>query len=492
MKSRTTSRSWVAIAAGLAFVSMPALAVAEDGDVQSRLTEMRSRMQQMEDKLQAASDQLDTANQRVEAQSQLIEKSGLANTRGASSGLPGFLGEITIGGWVQASYLYNLNDPNDSDHIDGLNGDDLVVVRDDDGNITDVFFEAGDGGLGGTNQGVDGLFYPYTPDHNSFSFDQVWLELERPIDEEHRAGFRFDMTYGKTAAQIGGPSNRGDGIRDDTALYVFAGYVQYLAPIGDGLTFKMGKFGTPIGNEYAQAIYNWNITHSSVFNLLQPLDHIGITAEYAFGDTGFDALVGGVNGFLPDDPDRNDAKSVLGHVGWENDSVSIGLNGIYGAEGTGHDGAEGGVLDAVINITATDRLAFWINGDYRWSDSGPEDWEDAQAWGVAAAGRFGITERTGIALRGEYVSDINRFFFNEDFGGDAFGQVTGMDVWGVTLTLQHLLTDHLQIRGEVRYDNVNKDSGENDEFFEDSEEFENDQIVIGADVIYNFNKFGGE
>jgi hypothetical protein len=203
-------------------------------------------------------------------------------------------------------------------------------------------------------------------------------------------------------------------------------------------------------------------------------------------------MVGGVNGFNPDDPDRNDAKSVIGHLGWANDTVTVGLNGIYGAEGTGHDGAEGGVANALIKINASDRLGFYINGDYRWSASGPEDFEDAQAWGVSAAGRFGITDRTGIALRGEYLSDINRFYFNEDFGGDFAGQVTGLDVWGLTATLDHLLTDHLMVRAEARYDNVNKDTGENDVFFEDSEEFENDQITVGAEVIYNFNKFGGE
>jgi hypothetical protein len=267
----------------------------------------------------------------------------------------------------------------------------------------------------------------------------------------------------------------------------------------------MGKFATPIGVEVAQTIYNWNITRGNVYNLLEPIDHIGIQAGYAFGDTGFDVMVGGVNGFFPDSPDRNDAKSVIGHLGWANDVVTVGLNGIYGAEGAGQDGSEGGVANALIKINASDRLGFYINGDYRWAAGDPdgfsqdldgfggkEDFDDAQAWGVSAAGRFGITDRTGIALRGEYLSDINRFYFNEDFGGDFAGQVTGLDVWGVTATVDHLLTDHLMIRAEARYDNVNKDSGENDEFFEDSEELENDQITVGAEVIYNFNKFGGE
>ena len=52
--------------------------------------------------------------------------------------------------------------------------------------------------------------------------------------------------------------------------------MQYLAPIGDGVTFKVGKFATPIGNEVAQTVYNWNITRGNVYNLLEPIDHIGI------------------------------------------------------------------------------------------------------------------------------------------------------------------------------------------------------------------------
>jgi len=459
---------WLAASAALAALSFgPSLAMASDADVARQLQDMQQRMQQMEDKLQATNDQLDTANQRVEEQSQVIEDAGLAETRGTSNGLPGFLGEITVGGWVAASYMYNINDPNN---------DETAFL---------------DGGTGDRNTGMNGRFYPLHPDHNSFALDQVWWEIERPIDEEHRGGFRLDTVYGKTAARLGGPNNRDN--RDDSAFYISQGYVQYLAPVGDGVTFKMGKFNTPIGAEVAQTVYNWNITRSSLWTLLQPVDHIGITAGYAFGDSGFDAMIGGVNGFLPDDPDRNDAKSILGHLGWSNETVIVGVNGIWGGENTAFDGGETGLIDAVVKIKASDRLGFWINGDYAWLDE-----SDDAAWGIAAAGRFGITDRTGISLRGEYVADVDArlgFFGITDDGtgtGTDTLALTGIDTWGITATVDHLLTDHLMIRAEARYDNINKDDTDNEEFFEDSDDFDSDQIVIGAEVIYNFNKFGGE
>lgn len=466
------SQARVALALGAALaVGMPSVAFATSPEIERQIRETQERMQRLDDRLQAASDQLDAANRRVEEQSQLIESSGLAPARGASSGLPGLLGEITIGGSVSATYFYNLNDPNDAEN----------------------------GGLGGTNSGINGpfYFYPLHPDHNTFSFQALWLELEREISEENRAGFVFETAWGKTGQlnNIGGIGNRD--LRDDTGLYISQGYVQYLAPIGDGLTFKMGKFGTTIGYEMPNTVYNWNITHGNVYQLLEPLDHIGIIAEYAFGDSGFEASLGGVNGFFPDDPDQNDAKSVLGRIGWSNDSVSAAVNGMWGGESFAFDGDELGIVNGVVTWDATERLSFWMNGDYMWAEDTAGD-----AWGIAAAGRFGITERTGIALRGEYVADSDEFLglggfdaagnFWDPLNPDELAAPTGFEIWGITATLDHLLTDHLMIRGEVRYDNIDKDDTDNAEFLEDSGDFDNDQIVLGVEAIYNFEEFGGD
>ena len=476
---------WTAALSALAMLALsPSLAAAADTNVEQQLQQMQQRMQQMEDKLQATTDQLDSANQRVDEQSRLIEQSGLAETRGASNGLPGFLGQITVGGWVASSYFWNINHPKDSNNpVDTLNPN------------------PGFGGMEGTNAGDSGKFYPLHPDANSFALDQVWFEIERPINEENRAGFRLDTVMGKTGALLngGGPSNRRDGFRDDTSLYLNQGYVQYLAPIGDGVTFKAGKFATPFGYEVAGTIYNQNITRGDVWTLLEPIDHIGIQAAYAFGDSGFDAMVGGVNGFSPDSPDRNEAKTIIGHLGWANDMLSVGLNGLYGGEQRGFDGSEQMLINLLVTANPTDRLALYVNGDYAQIDS-----HSAKAWGVAAGGRYGITDRTGFSLRGEYVADNHNFlgFTGWDNGTTAPFQTlspTDVEIFSVTGTLDHLLTDQLMVRAEVRWDTISKDSGVSDgEFFhgslnpgESNFGLKGDQVVLGAEVVYNFNKFGG-
>ena len=477
------SSRWTAAFAALATLAFsPSLAAATDTDVQQQLQQMQNRMQQMEDKLQATTDQLDSANQRVDEQSQLIEQSGLAETRGASNGLPGFLGQITVGGWVAASYLWNINHPTSE---------------------TNLGYPTGDG-MGGTNAGLNGVVYPLHPDHNSFALDQVWFEIERPIDEENRAGFRFDTVYGKTAALLngGGPNNRYTNL-DDSALYIHQGYVQYLAPIGDGVTFKAGKFGDWFGNEEAGTIYNQNITRGNVWTLLEPIDHIGVSAGYAFGDTGFDVRGGVVNGYRPNDPDNNESKSIIGHVGWANETLSVGVNGLYGNENTASSEHAMTAVNGVVQFNPTDRLSLYVNGDY--TDAANNG--NGKAWGVATGGRFGITDRTGISLRGEYVADNNIFFpglVAFDNGTTPFGpqtlSLTDVKIFGITATVDHLLTDQLMVRGEVRWDNFrHSGSTSNGEFFNGSlDNGESDlglkanQVTLGAEVVYNFNKFGGE
>ena len=47
---------------------------------------------------------------------------------------------------------------------------------------------------------------------------------------------------------------------------------------------------------------------------------------------------------------------------------------------------------------------------------------------------------------------------------DASNRIDGLaapdiEIWGITATLDHLLTDNLMVRGEVRYDRIDKDNG---------------------------------
>jgi hypothetical protein len=109
------------------------------------------------------------------------------------------------------------------------------------------------------------------------------------------------------------------------------------------------------------------------------------------------------------------------------------------------------------------------------------------AWGVAAAGRYAITERLGLALRGEYVYDRDGLFLT---GGVA--PPLGADeseIWSLTGTLDFALTDHMTVRAEVRYDRADIDGFSDMEFTNGSNPqafTKKDQTMAGVEVIYGF------
>jgi hypothetical protein len=344
----------------------------------------------------------------------------------------------------------------------------------------------------------------------------VWFEVEREITEEHRAGFRFDVLYGTTARQLGGPLASGN---DNSDINVYQAYVQYAPPIGpEGTTIKFGKFATLVGAEVTPTIYNYNITRGDVFNLLEPINHIGVLVGGPIGDTGLDWAIGGANGFSADASDINDQKTILGHIGWGNDTFSVGTNVVWGSETLGFDGDQAGLVNLLLNWNPSDRFSMYLNGDFAWMDSPNETNLNPKAWGVSLAGRYAITDRTGFALRGEYVQDVDGFILQNGRSGGLRASVcpgAGMDgcydggpdrvgvdqLWSATATLDHLLTDHLMVRGEARWDfmNLGNFGGSNAIFFKNNGHDDNfltpesrDQIVLALEVIYNFNKFGGK
>jgi hypothetical protein len=505
----------VCMAIVLGFVLAPMASLADD--VQDQMQRMEDRMAQMEDRLQATNDQLDAANDVVVRQQEIIDRSGIADQTAGSSGVAAFLDSLELGGWLAGSYFYNFNDPN------GEN-------------------------IGGANQGITGFAYPFHPDHDSFSVDQLWFEMERPVTESNRAGFRADLCYGKICDILsnGGSGDGHSGSSDDFNLY--QAYIQYLAPVGEGVTFKFGKFGTLIGAEVAPTVYNMNITRGHVYNLLQPVTQVGVLAEMEFGD-GFHGTIGYINeSVTANDTDLNLDQAFTGQLGWSGETLGVNLSGTYGSTngainnsgvaflsgvpssatigaGTGPGGScvpgasticslesdKEIIGDIVVTWDPTPEFSGWLNATYREIDLSQTKTKinattgqfpstfgsDAAAWGVAAAGRYALNEKLGMALRAEYLSDEDGFFTGLAFLGAATcsgGVPCGVpgrqvELMSLTGTMDYSLTEQLMVRGEVRYDQADVNRASDKIFFADGNEtrdFENDQITAGVEVIYNF------
>ena len=130
-----------------------------------------------------------------------------ASAAGASSGnaiiqLPSGLHGINLSGFVDTSYTYSFNEPNSR----------ATALR-----VFDT--RAGD-----------------------FMLNNVELALEKPVSAESPVGFRTDLHFG-TDAEVTGGVTTGLGITNNE-LDIQQGYVEYLAPIGNGVDIKVGKFCT--------------------------------------------------------------------------------------------------------------------------------------------------------------------------------------------------------------------------------------------------------
>jgi len=438
---------WIAALVLVAFATTPVVASADDmsdADMREQMQIMQQRMKRMEDKLR-------DAERRAPA---------------AAPASDCFFCSIEFEGWISASYMWN------TEGFDGINGQDL----------------------GGFNVGGGPTFpttvYPFRPDHNSFSVDQVWLGMERPVSADQRAGFRLDFVFGKTADILNGGSDGFSGSQND--FHMYQAYIQYLAPIGEGVEFKFGKFATLIGAEVVQSPSNYNITRSNLFQLFQPITHTGIMATASLwegGTTSF-GLVNETRSFPSRDIDINNNKALTWQVGHQiNDMLFASFNGAWGDadSGSGFDTPSGDkevIIDFVLNYDPNEKFSSYVNLDYLKNEGGtPLTPRGAtEGWGIATAGRYALTDKLGVSGRFEYTG--LEFDSND------------VNLLGLTGTVDYLLTGNLMVRGEVRYDQTL--GGDITQVFFQSggatrgvpgggqEATANNQVTLGAEVIYTF------
>ena len=422
---------WIVAVLLAAFVGMPVVATADemsDDDLREQLRVMQQRMRRMEDQL--------------------------ANAKRAAPAAPSdcFFCSIEFEGWIAGSYFWNTNGSTDQD-------------------------------LGGLNAGAPPS-YPFHPDHNSFAIDQIWFGMERPVNENQRAGFRLDFVFGKTADILNGGNDGFSGSQND--FHVYQAYISYLAPLGEGVEFKFGKFGTLIGAEVAQTTANYNITRSNLYNLFQPITHTGILATTSLwegGTTSF-GVVNETRSFTARDIDLDNDKAITWQVGHQiNDQLWASFNGAYGGadSGAGFDAPDGDtevIIDFVVTWDPTERFSSYFNLDYLKNTAAG----DTEGWGLATAGRYALTDKMGASGRIEYL-DLD--FGNQD-----------LQLFGLTGTLDYMLAANLMLRGEVRYDQTF--GGDIDQAFFSSKNAargfpgsgqqltETNQVTLGAEVVYTF------
>ena len=336
-----------------------------------------------------------------------------------------------------------------------------------------------------TLSGFGDVYYGYDPNHpfnnmaglrsfesptNGFNFNMAELILDKAPDAtspESRLGYHVSAGYGYAAKIINGTDNTGFD-PSDSNFFLKEAYVSYLAPIGKGLTFTVGKFVTPMGAEVIESNANWNYSRGLLFDYAIPFFHFGANAKYAFNPkwavTGY--LVNGWNNTIINHDSTFGASSGLTYgvsLAYTPNMKWSATENYFAGPVTDAFGLGGQTLndwkqisDTVIGYTPNSKWAFQINGDYGFgprfytgtcAEGGPPactagpavDW-----WGVAAYAKYTWSPKTNFAFRYEYFDDPQGYEGLTDFERGWAQEFTG--------TYSYNLTSALLIRGEYRYD----------------------------------------
>ena len=354
-------------------------------------------------------------------------KDSTASTTKAAVALPKWFDDLAVNAFVSTAYEYNANRP-----TTGANSYRVFDFND-----------------------------------NSFNLDVAELVVQIAASKPNDAGFRVDFDAGNSIPQITKTQDQ------NTAQFdLKQAFASYIAPFGSGLRFDVGKFVTHLGYEVIEGYdgYNDNYSRSILFGYAIPFTHTGVKASYTFSSK-VAGMVEVVNGWdlLRD---NNHSKSVGAQLALTPVApLSVLLNWIGGPELPGDNHTNRNVFDLVAILKPTARLTFGVNGDYG-KENGTSlvnPGSDATWKGIAGYGTFALTDKFSVALRAET-------FHDED--GVRLATGTRATLSEGTFTPAYKFTDHVLLRGEVRFDKANQPLFTKQAILADK------QGTVGANVIF--------
>jgi hypothetical protein len=362
---------------------------------------------------------------------------GLTSTAYANAALE-LIKDIEVHGFASSSYSYNFNQPND--------------------NLND--------------------FRVYDDDDNSFKFDTGELVIKKDATKVGDVGFRTDLTYGFSNPQANESAGAGGNLTgDDFDLQI--GFVQYNAPVGNGLLIDFGKFATHVGAEVMDGYdgWNYNFSKSFLFNF-GPFTHTGVRMQYAVSDTvGVLAMVS--NG-IDNTTDNNSAKGFGGQISWAPvDNVALYFNYFGTAEDQEGDTNNTDELrnfyDIVADIGVCKNVSLNLNFVYGSEDNARGTNLDAEWWGFSGIVRYDVNEWFSLNFRGQIFDDED----GVRTGGNATPTVQTLTSY--TITPEIRVNNNMVIRAEYRHDNSDINS-----FTDDDSTATDTQDTVAINALFYF------
>ncbi|MFT3924772.1 MAG: outer membrane beta-barrel protein [Myxococcales bacterium] len=346
---------------------------------------------------------------------------------------PADTGSITIGGWIEAYYAHNFNNPQNH-----TTANRWVDEKTD--SFTLQTFALDISAQKGPFSAMVTLMFGPTADRWYFEGSQIPSQaLPQVLDA--------------------------NGYSNETFKNVMTAYGGYKAPVGKGLLIEAGLLPTQVGYETTPVKNNFNFSRSNLFNFL-PFFHLGARATYPLTDnlTVTAGVFNGWNQLI----DRNIKKSVSLQTSYSNDDWLFNLLYFGGAERSTRpgnwwsdkdleDGSKSGMpwrnmFDAVAQYTGIPNLilAAELNGGWEAQKQATQKWVGAGLWA-----QLKLTDWLFVAGRGDGIAEGG----TGNWANGRFITIGDGHIVSGTGTLElRPLGDGFSFRVEYRHDSTNKDN----------------------------------
>ncbi|MDP3875948.1 MAG: porin [Methylobacter sp.] len=316
---------------------------------------------------------------------------------------------------------------------------------------------------------------------NEFGMQQLYGYIERAVNTEGSSwdfGFRADVLYGTDARFTTQANFDNTLISDDTSRFYKLAFPQVyatvFAPIGNGLTTKIGHFYTIIGNEVVTAPDNFFFSHAYTMQYGEPFTHTGILSSYPVNKN--ISLTGGVvSGW---DSFFQEPANFLGGVTYttDNEKSSVAFSVITG-DVVSDETRNRTMYSVVLSHDITETLHYKLQHDLGLEEKSAS--ADAAKWyGINQYLTYDINDKLGAGVRLEW--------FRDEDGARVAAIGNGNTMPGgknhylaATVGLNYSPMSWLTLRPEVRYDHATENDAYNDGV-------SNDQVLISADAIVRF------
>jgi hypothetical protein len=352
--------------------------------------------------------------------------------------------------------------------------------------------------VGTGNANMPGRVYDGADSQDGFNLNVVSLSLTKPLDEgEWSAGYNVQMLFGPYATKRGTRSIIGSG--GDFALN--EAVILLRVPVGNGIDFKVGQFGTYNGYEAFDTYKNPNWSRSYGF-YIESSAHTGVSASYQFNDMISASVgIGNIAGFNNQADAKSSIESKKAYLGIVTFTApeSFGfMNGASLSVGyTYGDAVPAGGTNGFNNVSGTPNPdGRWSQGNFYVGGAIPLPvtglslgfaydythgigFEESYAEAVAAYINWQVTEKLKVNGRADYGWGSNGVF------GYETGDGKKNELFSLTGTIDYALWKNVISRAEVRWDSaVSGDRPFGGKF--EGEPSDRNAVSLAFNFIYQF------